>query len=85
MDPFLLLHNEGHGTSIKQVHAVCWSFVEFGEERLSTEHVWLVGGIIKSNSVQKTDGGLGCVWKHLLRLFFGDDWCDAAIAVRQIC
>jgi len=56
----------------RKVHAFYWSIAEFGRELLSKEHLWFLGGVIRSNIASEIAGGLSCIFKSLLKTsFFG--------------
>ena len=55
----------------RKCQAFYFSIGEFGHDLLCHEHVWLLAGVIRSNLARQIDGGLACVWKHMLHLFFG--------------
>ena len=55
----------------RKVHALYWSFEEFGEA-LNSEYAWCVGGILKSSNSQAVHGGLSAAFKGHMLLFFGE-------------
>ena len=46
-----------------------WQFEELGAELLSKDEVWLVGGIIRTETVKDVLGGVSAVFKHSLTYF----------------
>ena len=62
----------------RKCHVLYWSFAEFGREALCREEAWLLGGIIRSSVASEISGGLSCVVKNFLRLFWGSASADLA-------
>lgn len=58
----------------RKLQAFYWSFAEFGPDRLSKEHFWLVGGVLRSSLAASVAGGMSCVFKYFLKQFFRTTW-----------
>jgi hypothetical protein len=54
----------------RKAHAMYWSFEEFGE-RLTSEHAWMIGGIMRSPICSDVEGGLSTAFKKSMQDFFG--------------
>ena len=50
---------------------VYWAFEEQGHELLSRENNWFLAGILRSSIIKRVAGGLSCVFKCLMEVFFG--------------
>jgi hypothetical protein len=55
----------------RKLQAFYWSFAEFGHKLLCKEHVWFLGGVLRSTLAGSISGGMSCVFRHLLKCFFG--------------
>lgn len=55
----------------RKSHIFYFSFADFDHDLLSREHLWFVGGLIRSKIASKIRGGLSCIFRTLLALFFG--------------
>ena len=54
----------------KRLEAVYWSFKQFGQARLSSEHLWFILAAIRSETIRdEVEGGMSTIFKHLLALF----------------
>ena len=56
--------------NVRRTHALYWSLLEFGEERLMREACWFIGGILRSVHVGKISAGLSGVMRMWFRQLF---------------
>jgi hypothetical protein len=47
-----------------------WSFDEFGQQVLSSEHGWLLAGVLRTSIASAVDGGLSNAFRLMMRAWF---------------
>ena len=50
-----------------------YSFADVGRHLLCAQEMWIEYGILRTHVLEKVDGGMGCVMKHLMHAFFTSD------------
>ena len=56
----------------RKSHCWYWAFEEWGAAILSREECWFIGGILRSSKAKKVKAGARGMFKHWLKLFFGE-------------
>ena len=57
----------------RKIACIYWSILQLPRYALSSEFFWFTAVTLRKSVVNKIAGGLGQVWRAVLRLFFGGD------------